>query len=270
MNWLHAIILIIYSASVVGYFIDFVQKNQKANKIAFWLLSVVWLAQTIFLLYQNFLSSASMVLNLYDGLYFYAWILVTLSLTINRLFNVDFFVFFTNLLGFFIMLLHFLTYIGDSFVMEQGTPLIGEILIIHIGLAILSYGFFSLSFILSLMYLLQYHLLKSKRGYPWLKRLGDLERLDRISFQTVTIGVPSLLLSIVLGVTWAYQSGTPFYWYDVKTIGSLLVLVVYIIYLFLRLMIGYQGRAISLYNTGAFLFLLVNFFLFSSLSTFHF
>ncbi|MRH42948.1 cytochrome C assembly protein [Aquibacillus halophilus] len=268
IKWLYELILIIYGTSVVGYFIDFVQRNRKANTTAFWLLSLVWILQTLLLLYQIFAKMNFPVLNVYDGLYFYAWILVTFSLLINRFFKIDFLVFFTNLLGFLIMLLHITAKVEGNDVI--GVQLVSELLIAHIALALVSYGLFTLSFIFSFMYLLQYQLLKKKKGYKWLKRLGDLKRLDDLAFLFITIATPALLLSVILGVVWAYSSGAEFYWYDIKTIGSFVVLFVYVVYLLLRLGKNYQGRSIALYNTAAFLFLLVNFLLFSTLSSFHF
>ncbi|MDC3412489.1 cytochrome c biogenesis protein [Aquibacillus sp. 3ASR75-11] len=268
-KWLFEIILMIYGISVMSYFIDFIQHNRKANQIAFWLLSMVWILQTFFLLYQVFVTSNFPVLTLSDSLYVYAWILVTFSLFINRFFRIDFLVFFTNLLGFFVMLLHVMLAANNELT-EQGIRLVSEILIAHITLALISYGFLTFSFILSLMYLVQYKLLKEKKGYKWLVRLGDLEKLDYYSFVVILLGVPMLLLSVILGVVWGYTSDAEFYWYDFKTIGSFVVLVVYFIYLFLRVIKRYQGRSISLFNTAAFLFLLVNFFLFESLSKFHF
>ena len=46
------------------------------------------------------------VLTIFEGLYFYAWVLITFSLVINRLLRVDFIVFFTNVIGFMIMVIH--------------------------------------------------------------------------------------------------------------------------------------------------------------------
>lgn len=269
IKWLYELILIIYGASIVSYFIDFIQYNRKANQTAFWLLSIVWILQTFFFFSTMFGSNDFPVLDLYDGLFFYAWILVTFSLLLNWFLRIDFFVFLTNVLGFFVMVLYVTAPIQEAG-QEQTVNLANEILILHISMAMISYGFFTFSFILSLMYLFQYWLLKKKKGYKWLRRLGGLNKLDNLSFKSITIGVPLLLVSMILGVTWAYKSGAEFYWYDLKTIGSFFVWFVYVLYLFLRVLRGYQGRAISLFNTGSFLFLLVNFFLFSTLSNFHF
>ncbi|ASK63051.1 cytochrome C assembly protein [Virgibacillus phasianinus] len=268
-RWLYEIILIIYGLSLTCYFIDFIQSNQKANRIAFWLLSMVWIIQSFFLCKQVFLENSFPILSLYDGLFFYSFVLVTLSLIINRLFSIHFIVFFTNLFGFFILLLYILTKAKREG-LEQGVQLVNEILITHITLSIVSYGFFTLSFLLSIMYLVQYRLLKNKQGMRWIRRLGDLKQLDRYSFMAVTLGVPLLLLGIILGVVWAYVANEEFYWFDLKTFGSFLVLAVYVLYLLLRVIKRYQGKAISIYNTAAFLILIINFLLFSLLSNFHF
>lgn len=268
-KWVYELILLLYGLSLIGYFIDFVQTNRKANKGAFWLLSVVWILQTFFLLNQILLKENFPIMTVYDGLYFYTWILVTFSLIINRLFRVDFLVFFTNVVGFLVMLIHISTR-AQNVLRDSGVDLVNEMLVVHISLAILSYGFFTLSFIFSIMYLLQYRLLKQKKWNAMLFRLGDLTKLDHFSYVAVILGVPLLLIAIILGVTWGYVSADVFYWYDSKTLGSFLVLIVYVIYLVLRVVKGYQGRAISIFNTAAFLFLLINFFLFGSLSNFHF
>ncbi|WP_430784979.1 cytochrome c biogenesis protein CcsA [Virgibacillus flavescens] len=268
-KWLYEIIVFIYGLSLIGYFIDFIQNNQRANRIAFWLLSMVWIFQGFFLFNQVFLEDSFPVLSLYDGLFFYSWVLVTFSLIINHLFSIRFIVFFTNVFGFFIFLLYILTEAQQEG-LRQGVQLVNEILITHITLSIVSYGFFTLSFLLSLMYLVQYRLLKNKKGMKWVRRLGDLKQLDRYSFIAVTLGVPLLLLGIILGVVWAYVANAEFYWFDLKTFGSILVLGVYSLYLLLRLVKGYQGKSIAIFNTAAFLILLINFLLFSLLSNFHF
>ncbi|WP_082233688.1 cytochrome c biogenesis protein [Halobacillus massiliensis] len=269
LKWIYELILLLYGASLIGYFIDFIQNNRKANRMAFWLLSMVWGLQTFFLLAQVFIEENFPIVNVYDSLYFYSWILVTFSLIINRLFRVDFFVFFANLLGFLVMLLYIATRAPNT-LKDQGLSLVHEMLVVHITLALISYGFFTLSFIFSIMYLLQYRLLKQKKWDAKLFRLGDLTKLDHFSYIAVILGVPLLLIALILGVTWGYTSGDTFYWYDSKTLGSILVLLVYGVYLFLRVVKGYQGRSISIFNSAAFLFLLINFLLFGSLSNFHF
>ena len=62
-----------------------------------------------------------------------------------------------------IMVIH--TFAPDQVVSGgvSAEQLVSELLFIHITAAILSYGAFSLSFVFSLLYLLQYNLLKAKK-----------------------------------------------------------------------------------------------------------
>jgi HemX protein len=266
---IYELIVILYAASVLLYFIDFVQNNRKANSIAFWLLSIVWVLQTAFLILRMFETGRFPILTVSEGLYFYAWVLITLSLVINRLFRVDFMVFFTNVIGFLIMAIHTFAPL-ETYTAVQSERLVSELLIIHITMAILSYGAFSVSFVFSALYLVQYNLLKKKKWGKRLLRIEDLTKLDYMSYVLILIGVPLLLLSLILGIIWAYIRYVDFHWYDTKVLGSFLMFVAYSAYLYARLRRGIQGKAIAMWNIGLFLVLLINFFLFGSLSNFHF
>src|SRR5690554_4713407 len=106
MTRLHEFTVVLYALCVLLYFIDFLHHIRKANLVAFCLLAFVCVLQTIFLLLYVVKTGRFPVLTIFEGLYFYAWILITLSLGINRLLRVDFIVFFTNVLGFIIMAIH--------------------------------------------------------------------------------------------------------------------------------------------------------------------
>ena len=268
-KWLYESMLFIYMFSIIGYFIDFIKHNPRVNKMSFYLLSFVWFIQSMILLKHIYYERSFPVIDLQDGLFFYSWILVIISLFVTYLFRVHFVVLFMNVFSFFILLLSLST--NATFAPQvQAIEFIHEILIIHITLALLSYGFFTLSFIFALMYLLQYYLLKKKKGLKFIWRLNDLEKLDTYSFYAIVIGVPLLAIGLIFGVVWAYVSDATFYWTDIKTIGSLVVLAIYTLYLIVRLAKGYRGKPISRYNCGAFMFLLINFFLLGSYSDFHF
>jgi HemX protein len=266
---LNEFMIILYALSVLLYFIDFLHNNRKANRTAFWLLSIVWILQTIFLFYQMFINGRFPVLNIFEGLYFYTWVLITLSLALNRFVRVDFIVFFTNVIGFMMMAIHIFAP-SNAVSAEVSSQLISELLLIHITMAILGYGAFSLSFAFSLLYVIQYNLLKKKKWGKRLIRIQDLAKLDHMSYVLNVIGVPILLLGIILGVIWAYIKLPDFHWYDTKVLGSFMVIVIYSFYLYSRIVKEWQGRTVALLNIASFFVLLINFFLFGSLSRFHF
>ncbi|MED5051048.1 cytochrome C assembly protein [Anoxybacillus sp. UARK-01] len=265
---LYEISVLLYALSVSLYFIDFLHHNRKANRTAFWLLSIVWVFQTAFFLLRIVETKRFPILTMSEGLYFYAWVLITLSLVINRLLRVDFIVFFTNVLAFFMLALH--TFAPAHYQSEAtAEKLISELLIIHITMAILAYVAFSLSFVFSVLYMIQYHLLKQKKWGKRLLRMTDLTKLEEMSHILNLIGLPMLLLGLILGLIWAYIKIEHFHWYDAKVLGSFLVLAVYSFYFYKRIVQGIRGKTIALWNIGSFFFLLINFFLFGSLSKFH-
>ncbi|MEH7545019.1 MULTISPECIES: cytochrome C assembly family protein [Bacillaceae] len=265
---LHEFTVVLYAFSVLLYFFDFIHHNRKANRIAFWLLAFVWILQTVFLSLYMINTGRFPVLTIFEGLYFYAWVLVTLSIIINHLLRVDFIVFFTNILGFTVMAIH--TFVPMQYHSHTlATKLVSELLLIHITMAILSYGAFSLSFVFSSLYLLQYNLLKRKKWGTRLIRLADLEKLEKLSYIFAVIGVPMLLLSLILGLQWAFLKVPGMPWYDMKIIGSFLLLSAYSIYLYLRIVKNLSGRQLAIWNTASFLIVLINFFLFGRLSSFH-
>jgi HemX protein len=268
MTRLHELTVVLYAFSVLLYFFDFIHHNRKANRIAFWLLAFVWILQTVFLVFYMMKTGKFPVLTIFEGLYFYAWILITLSIIINHLLRVDFIVFFTNILGFTVMAIHtFAPMQNGSHVM--GKQLVSELLLIHITMAILSYAAFSLSFVFSTLYLLQYDLLKKKKWGARLVRLADLDKLEKSSYIMAVIGVPMLLLSLILGLQWAFLKVPGMPWYDMKIIGSFLVLACYSIYLYLRIVKNLSGRQLAIWNSASFLIVIINFFLFGQLSSFH-
>ena len=265
---LHELTVLVYALSVLLYFYDFLHNNRKANRVAFWLLAFVWALQTTFFLIYMIKTGRFPVLTIFEGLYFYSWVLVTLSVGINRLLRMDFIVFFTNILGFVVMAIHtFAPVQHDSIVLAQ--RLISELLLIHITMAILAYGAFSLSFVFSLLYLIQYDLLKRKKWGKRLIRIADLSKLDHLSYVLNVIGVPMMLLSLILGMDWAYIKVPELAWYDTKILGSFVVLCTYSVYLYLRVRKNSNAKTLALWNIASFLIVLLNFFLFGQLSSFH-
>ena len=266
---IYHIAIILYACSISLYFIDYFQSNRKANRLAFWLLSIVWVLQSVFMLLRATESETNPILTLLSGIYFYVWLLITMSLVINRFMRIDFLVFFTNVVAFGVSAFSIFTPIGKmSPILAH--QLVSELVYVHVGMAITSYAAFTVSFIFSIMYLLQYRLLKQKKWNARLRRLGNLSKLESMSYGLNLFSVPFFLLAILLGCIWGYTKLDNFHWYDTKVIGSFVVLFAYCAGLYLRGSDTLQGKKIIHWNIGAFLVMLVNIFLLSSLSNFHF
>ncbi len=68
---IYHIAIILYACSISLYFIDYFQSNRKANRFAFWLLSIVWVLHSIFMLLRATDSETNPLLTLLSGIYFY-------------------------------------------------------------------------------------------------------------------------------------------------------------------------------------------------------
>lgn len=268
-RWIYDLTIFLYAASVLFYFHDFLHRNRKANRIAFGLLAVVWVFQTAFFISQMSAKAYFPVLTLFETLFFYSWVLVTLSLLINYFFRVDLLVFFTNLIGFAVLTLSMFVSSPSGLTTVQPETAVSELLFIHISLAIVSYAAFSLSMIGSGLFLLLHKMLKQKRWTPMLNRLPSLDQLERFAHQLNILGVPLLLLSIILGAIWAHLVLHGLFWLDSKVWLSLIVLIFYCVWLYKRMMNEWQGRKLATWNMIAFIVLLVNFLL-SDISRFHY
>ena len=89
MARLHEVMVVLYAVSLVFYFIDYLNKDKFAHRSAFWILSVVYFMQTIFLVMYIIETKRFPILTLFEGIYFYAWLLITLSIVLHLFYKVE-------------------------------------------------------------------------------------------------------------------------------------------------------------------------------------
>ena len=105
MTRLHELTVVLYAFSVLLYFFDFFTITGRQTVLPSGYLRLYGFYKRFFTSYM-IKTGRFPVLTIFEGLYFYAWVLVTLSLGINQLLKVDFIVFFTNILGFIVIAIH--------------------------------------------------------------------------------------------------------------------------------------------------------------------
>ncbi|AOV09166.1 cytochrome C assembly family protein [Sporosarcina ureilytica] len=269
MSRLHEVMVVLYAVSLVFYFIDYLNKDRIAHRNAFGLLTLVFSMQSIFLVLFIIETKRFPVLSLFEGIYFYAWLLITISIALHLFTKLGYAVFFLNIIGFIFMTIHTFApvQIKQSTI---GDALISELLFIHITFAILSYVAFAISFVCAILYLLLYRNLKKKK---WTKQFGRLPSLQQTATGMKTgiiIGIPFLFISLVLGMQWAHIVLSEWSFFDMKIVGSFFILIVYSLVLFGIQTGRLRGNNHMWANIFAFLFVIINFFLGSTLSEFHF
>ena len=125
------------------------------------------------------------------------------------------------------------------------TPARGAVFAFHVTLSILAYAAFALSFVLSLIFLLENRLLRHRKVGDVVWRLPPLELLERMSQSSVLIGLISIAIGTVLGFIWVDRLTGQYWYYDPKYVITLLVLLLYAVYLRLARTAPWRGARAS-------------------------
>ena len=126
------------------------------------------------------------------------------------------------------------------------------LLTIHVAVAIVAYGAFSISFAAAVLYLTQPE--EGRPGWP------KPALMDEIGYRAVIIGFPLLTLTVVLGAVWAEIAWGSYWSWDPKETASLLTWLVYGAYLHARVARGWVGRRAAWLLVVGFASVLLTFF----------
>lgn len=266
-SWFYSLLLILYILSLFLYFVHLVHPNRKVSQAAFWLLSIVWGLDILYLLRKGLSPGEELFATPSDSLFFYAWLVISISLLAHRFLRSELILFLANLAGFVFLAISVML-AGREFSPTLASQLASEWIFIHIALAFLSYAAFTLSFILSIIYMLEHFLLKKKL----IKKLYQWPRLDRLeswAFLLNVLGFPLYVISLVLGVIRAEEVFQIKVWQDVKVWFSAVVIGGYALYFYLRLVRRRTGKGLAQLNIACFLLLLANYFLSVQFTQFH-
>jgi cytochrome c-type biogenesis protein CcsB len=113
---------------------------------------------------------------------------------------------------------------------------------IHVPVMFVSYSAFANAFGIGLAYLVQERQIKSKKPTELSYRLPPLDDLDRLIYRIIFMAFPLLTLGIMLGARWAYDAWGRYWGWDAKETWALITWFVYLIYLHMRLVVGWRGR----------------------------
>ncbi|WP_040950149.1 cytochrome c biogenesis protein CcsA [Gorillibacterium massiliense] len=266
--FLYEAILYLYALSLLFYFSDFLKRNRSAKRIGAGLLLFVWVLQSVYMLEgftrHGFLAAIPME----ETVLLFSWLLVGVSLIIDRLFRIELFVFLINVLGLAALALDMFG--GRDAALEiGGWNVSGGLLLIHISLAVGSYAAFAAGAVFSGMYLYLHRRLKEKTWSSALMRLPSLEIAERYAYRSVMIGVPLLISALSLGTVWVLLQGDVAQLADAKVLASWLTLAMYLSYLYVMASSRWDGPRRSYWGIAAFGVMLISLVVSSLFSNFH-
>ncbi|MEP7214627.1 MAG: c-type cytochrome biogenesis protein CcsB [Anaerolineaceae bacterium] len=118
------------------------------------------------------------------------------------------------------------------------------LLTVHVAVAIIAYGAFTVAFAAAVLYLVQRH-----DSVGWLPRS---EVLDEVAYRSVLVGFPLLALTILLGAIWAEIAWGTYWSWDPKETASLATWLIYGGYLHARVVREWRGQRSAYFLIGGF------------------
>jgi ABC-type uncharacterized transport system permease subunit len=220
--------LALYGASFVAYVANLYRERRWVGRVATILLVLAIVAHYYALLERSRGIHAIPYDDLYGSMSLFAWLIAVTYLGLeffHRQRAVG-----SLVMPFVIFWLAVAVAVAPSQVRHE-PPANGALFALHITIGILAYAAFAISFLLSLIYLIQNRVLR--RGQPgaafW--RFPALEVLERMSRSSVWVGLVALAIGTTLGFVWEHRLTGHFAMADPKVLVTLFVLAVYVIYL---------------------------------------
>lgn len=218
--------VLIYALTMVLYFISYINKSEKMGKNAQIALQIAFVIHTGAIIVRGFASNRVPLTNQYEFATAFAWGIALFLIIFEKKYKY-------YSMGTFVVPLLLIVIGYAALRNKEIQPLMPALkswwLVIHVSLAILSYGSFAVATGTSVMFLIQ-----DKNGNSKDTRLPDKEKLDEITYRAVLLGFLFLSMTIITGALWAKKSWGRYWAWDPKETWSLVTWIIYTIYLHLR------------------------------------
>ncbi|MDE3110301.1 MAG: cytochrome c biogenesis protein CcsA [Acidobacteriota bacterium] len=117
----------------------------------------------------------------------------------------------------------------------------GPLFALHVTLNTWAYAAFALSFILSVVYLLQDRVLRSRHTSATFWRFPALDVLDRMARSSVYVGLVTMIVGVSLGFLYQRRLTGAISWTDPKVVVTLAIFLIYLAYLALSRTSRWRG-----------------------------
>jgi len=137
-------------------------------------------------------------------------------------------------------------------------------LVIHVGVAIIATGIFTVAFVTSVLQLLRDSRESGspylgRRGWRWLESTPGPLQLEALSFRLNAVAFVLWTFTIIGGAIWAEHAWGRYWGWDPKEVWSFVVWIVYAAYLHARTTRGWSGRRAAYFVIVGYACVLFNF-----------
>jgi ABC-type uncharacterized transport system permease subunit len=232
----------LYAASLVCYLRKLFAEGIWAGRLATVLLAAGLTTHYFALLERAFSIHSVPYQDIYGSMSLLAWFLALTYLGLELLHR-------ERAMGAFVLPLVLLLLGLELVVVPSAAPRAparGSIFALHVTSNILAYSAFTLSFVYSVVYLVQDRLLRGRRPVAMMWRLPPLEDLERMTRSGVWVGLASLMVGISFGMVVDQRLTGQFLTLDPKVVISFLILACYAVYLIVSRSPAWRGARASL------------------------
>ncbi len=237
--WIVRLAAGLYLAATVLYLLHLYRLEPRFARGAFGVLCAAFLLHTVSFVVRWVAGGHFPVTTIEDSLSFFSWALAGGYIGVQYFYSMPVlgaFVSPLNLMG----VLYAAVFSGPPGVI---TPALRSgWLSIHATTSFVGYAAFALSFVVSVLYLVQERYIKSKSLGWMFRRLPSLHTLDSLNYRMLTVGFPFLTIGIITGAIWAEYAWGSYWSWDPKETWSLITWFIYAAILHGRMTVGWRGR----------------------------
>lgn len=229
--------------------------SEEWNRAATWLIRLAVFFHTLALVDLILETGHPPLTSLFESVLFLTWVLMLNYALVDAFYR-------AKAAGLFLIPLSFIFLLGAVAAPKVSSDVpafTGARAFWHITVSFLGYGFFALSFIAAVMYLIQDKQLRDKEFRLIFYRLPSLEALDRAGSWMIQVGFPLLTVGIITGGLWASVAWTRWAG-EWKVIWSIFTWIIYGAYLLVRWVWGWRGRRAAYLSIAGFAAVVLNYF----------
>lgn len=234
------IAFVCYTVTMFVYFFSFWKKAGVMAKTGNILLITGFVFHVTGLIIRTYNAGFMPVTNMYESINFFSCVIVLAYLIVEKRFK-------SRSFGVFILPVVFLLMAFSSLptTPKEIFPLIPALqsqwLVWHVILSFVGEAAFAVAFGTSIMYLVRK---RSKDNSFVSKSFPDLSTLDTISYRAIIIGFPIFTIgALIFGAIWAKYAWGDYWSWDPKETWALITWIVYALYLHVRIVHGWKGKA---------------------------
>ncbi|MEI7751973.1 MAG: cytochrome c biogenesis protein CcsA [Candidatus Omnitrophota bacterium] len=252
-----------YGVAFLLHVLSFSEIWKRGHRVGSVMLQAGFLFGTLYFLSQGFQSGYFLpVVNMSAALAFFAWALAFVYLVLLGKARTESFGLFLAFLLCLLMAGSVLSFghgRGIQAMVRDHPYLLNPTFVLHVVSAFFAYANFAISFIASILYLIECHELKKKKASNFFQKLPPLERLERMVCLPLSWGTPLLLFATATGLVWAKHAFGSYLLLEPKTIVTLVVLGCYLLILYRHWVAAVRGKEMAVLSLIAFTVIVAGF-----------